>query len=420
MADERSTHQKILVVGGGMSGLSAALEAAEAGYEVVIVEKNPYLGGRVAQLNQYFPKLCPPVCGLEINFRRVKANRLIRFFTGAEVDKIEGQAGRFNVSIKIKPRYINENCTACGKCLEAVETEVDNPFDLGLGKTKAVYLPHLMAYPQRYVMDPAIVGTAEGAKVKEVCPSGAVDLEAKEETLALEVGAVVWAAGWDPYDATSMDYYGFGRFPNVISNVQMERLAASAGPTGGKILRPSDGQPPKTVAFVQCAGSRDINNLPYCSGICCLASMKQSGYVLEQYPDSQVYILFIDIRAQDRLDSFYQMKKEVENLSFVKGKVASISEDQATKGLVVEYENTTTGQKLSLNADLVVLATGMVPNTAGLPQGAALDEYGFIQTDSGLPGLVGAGCTRRPYNVAECVQDATSAALKAIQAIARR
>ncbi len=420
MAEVNSPHQKILVVGGGMSGLTAALEAAEAGYEVVIIEKNLYLGGRVAQLKEYFPKFCPPACGLEINFRRIKQNPLIRFFTGAEITQVAGEAGRFTVSVRLAPRYINEKCTACGKCAEVVDTEVDKAFDFNLGKTKAVYLPHVMAFPSRYVMDPSIVGGAEGQKVKEVCPFDAVDLEAQEETIELQVGAIVWAAGWSPFDAAVLDTYGFGQHANLISNVMMERLAAFDGPTQGKILRPSDGAEPKKIAFIQCAGSRDENHLPYCSGVCCLASIKQAHYVRDQLPEAEVYILFIDIRAQDRLEEVYQNAQKDEKLSFVKTKVAKIAEDEATKNLFLEGEDTTTAEKITLEVDMAVLATGMVPNTEGLPAGVTQDAYGFIAAEAGLPGFVAAGCSRKPYNVAECVQDATRAALKAIQVISRR
>jgi len=169
MADVETTNQSILVVGGGMSGITAALEAAEAGHNVVLVEKNSYLGGRVTQLYQYFPKLCPPNCGLEINFRRMKLNPKIRFFTMAEVTGISGQEGDYDVTIKLAPRYVNEKCTCCGKCTEVCETEIDNPFNFGMDKIKAAYLPHEFAFPMRYVLDPTISGTEEGKKCKEAC-----------------------------------------------------------------------------------------------------------------------------------------------------------------------------------------------------------------------------------------------------------
>jgi len=422
MAEVQTTNQSILVVGGGMSGVTAALEAAEAGYEVVLVERNPYLGGRVSQLHQYFPKLCPPNCGLEINFKRMRANPRIRFFTMAEVTGISGQEGDYDVTVKISPRYVNEKCTCCGKCAEVCETEIDNPFNYGMDKIKAAYLPQEFAFPMRYVLDPAIVGTEEGKKCQEACAYDAIDLDMAERTFDLKVGAVVWATGWSPYDAAKIEYYGFGHYKNVITNVMMERLASPNGPTGGKILRPADGKEPKNVAFIQCAGSRDENHLPYCSGICCLASMKHAGYLREQYPDSKATIFFIDIRALDRLEDFYVKVKEDENVSFIKSKIAMITENEANGNLLLEGENTNTGEQIRAEFDLVVLATGMVPNTprADFMPYVSCDDYGFIVLDPGKAGFYGAGSIRRPADVASCVQDSTASALKAIQSIARR
>jgi quinone-modifying oxidoreductase subunit QmoA len=422
MAEVETTNQSILVVGGGMSGITAALEAAEAGHNVVLVEKNPYLGGRVTQLYQYFPKLCPPNCGLEINFRRMKLSPKIRFFTMAEVTGISGQEGDYDVTVKLAPRYVNEKCTCCGKCAEACEAEIDNPFNFGMDKIKAAYLPHEFAFPMRYVLDPSISGTEDGKKCKEACEYDAIDLEMKETTFDLKVGAIVWAAGWDPYDASKVEYYGFGEYKNVITNVMMERLASPNGPTGGKILRPSDGKEPKNVAFVQCAGSRDENHLPYCSGICCLASMKHSTYLREQYPDCDVTIFFIDIRALDRLEDFYTRVQGDEKLSFIKSKIANITEDEETGDLLLEGENTNTGEQIRTSFDLVVLATGMVPNKIEIEPSpdVSYDEYGFFTYDPEKAGICGAGCVRRPTDVASCVQDATAAALRAIQSIARR
>ncbi len=422
MSDIQTSNQSILVVGGGMSGITAALEAAEAGYDVVLVEKNPYLGGRVAQLHQYFPKLCPPSCGLEINFKRMRINPRIRFFTMAEVEKISGEEGDYDVGIKISPRYVNEKCTCCGKCTEVCEVELGNPFNFGMDKIKAAYLPHEFAFPMRYVMDPSIAGTEEGKKCQDACEYGAIDLDMGETHFDLKVGAVVWAAGWEPYDASNVEYYGFGEYKNVITNVMLERLASFNGPTEGKILRPSDGKAVKTVAFIQCAGSRDENHLPYCSGICCLASMKQATYIREQYPDCDVSIFFIDIRALDRLEDFYTKVQEDEKITFIKSKIANITEDEETSDLLLEGEDTRTGEQLRMSFDMVVLATGMVPNSMDMESSSKIqhDEYGFLAYDSKSPGIYGAGCVRRPTDVASSVQDATAASLKAIQSIARR
>lgn len=422
MADVETTNQSILVVGGGMSGITAALEAAEAGYDVVLIEKNPYLGGRVTQLYQYFPKLCPPNCGLEINFRRMRQNPKIRFFTMAEVAGISGQEGDYDVTIKLSPRYVNEKCTCCGKCAEVCETEIDNPFNYDMDKIKAAYLPHEFAFPMRYVLDPSLVGTEDGQKCVDACEYDAIDLEMEEKTFDIKAGAIVWAAGWNPYDAEKVDYYGFGEYPNVITNVMMERMAAPNGPTGGKILRPSDQKEPKTIAFIQCAGSRDENHLPYCSGICCLASLKQTTYVRERQPDCEVTVFFIDIRALDRLEDFYVKVQEDEKVTFIKSKIANITEDEETGNLLLEGENTRTGEQILMTFDLVVLATGMVPNQIDLdaPPDVSTDDYGFLANDPEKRGIYGAGCSRRPTDVASSVQDATAAAIKAIQSIARR
>jgi len=203
MTEDKSApaNGSILVVGGGISGLTTALEAAEVGYEVFLIEKNPYLGGRVAQLNQYFPKLCPPTCGLEINFRRIKENPLIKVLTMAEVEKVKGGPGSYDVTIRISPRYVNENCTCCGECAEACKTEVSNELNFGMDKIKGAYLPHEMAFPARYVISPRIIGTEAAEKCKEACKYDAIDLDMKTKTIDLKIGAIVWATGWEPYDA---------------------------------------------------------------------------------------------------------------------------------------------------------------------------------------------------------------------------
>jgi quinone-modifying oxidoreductase subunit QmoA len=408
--------RKILVVGGGISGMTAAVEAAEAGAEAIIVEKNPYLGGRVTLLNQYFPKLCPPLCGLEINFRRIKQNPKVTFHTLSEVTSIAGEPGNYEVTVQANPRYVNDNCTGCGKCGEAAETEISNPVNYGMDKIKAAYLPHPMAYPFKYVIAPEIIGTDEAKKCADVCPYSAIDLDMKPETITYKVGAIVWATGWDPYDATKVDYLGFGTIPNVVTSVMFERLAAHNGPTGGKILRPSDGKEVKSVAFVQCAGSRDENHLPYCSGICCLASLKQATYIREQDPESKAFIFYIDVRAMGKYEDFYTKVDQDENVTLTKSKIARISPDPESGGVVLEGEDVVAGQKVKQVVDMAVLAVGMVPGTAAVKPSLEMeyDNFGFVLS-SGQSGIVPAGCVKAPMEVAASLQDSTAAALKAIQ-----
>ena len=334
-----SVTQSILVVGGGMAGMSAALEAAEAGYDVILVEKNPYLGGRVAQLNKYFPKLCPPYCGLEINFRRMKQNPKLRFFTMAEVVKVSGQEGDFDVNIRINPRYVNEKCTACGECAKACTVEIDDPFNYGLNKTKAAYLPHDLAYPYRYVIDPVLVKSNEAQKVKDACQYGAIELDMAAQDVNLKVGAIIWATGWDPYDVSKLDLYGGGTYANVITNVQMERLASGNGPHGRENPSPvGSAGASKTWHLSNARAAVTKNHLGFCSGICCLASLKHATYVREQYPDAKIHIFFIDIRATDRLEDFYAKVKQDENIVFFKGKVAQITENPSNKNLILRVE----------------------------------------------------------------------------------
>ncbi|MBI4720938.1 MAG: CoB--CoM heterodisulfide reductase iron-sulfur subunit A family protein [Chitinivibrionia bacterium] len=411
------TKGTILVVGGGISGITAAVEASEAGCEVVLVEKNPYVGGRVAQMYQYFPKLCPPACGMEINYRRLRTSGLIRTVTMAEVASIAGEPGNYRVTIAHQPRGVNEKCTVCGACVPVCPVERPNDFNWGMDTTKAIYLPFETAHPQQYVIDAAVCAGASCNKCVEACTYGAIELGGKSRTEEIHVGAVVFATGWDPYDAAKITNLGFGVYPDVITNVMMERLAALAGPTGGRIIRPSDGKGIESVAFVQCAGSRDENYLSHCSGVCCLASLKQATYIREQYPDARVYIFYIDVRAPGRLEDFYAARQADEKISLIKGKVARIEQDPSGSKLTVEAEDVLGGGIVRQTVDLVVLATGMVPSKIGasVPKELLKDEHGFLTPEQAQPGIAAAGCAKRPVDVAACVRDATGAALKALQ-----
>lgn len=405
----------VLVVGGGISGLTAALEAAEVGNDVFIVEKNPYFGGRVAQLNQYFPKLCPPTCGLEINFRRVKDNRRVRAYSMTTVKSISGGPGNYEVQLVTAPRYVNSNCTACGDCARACTDEIDNPFNFGMNKTTAIYLPHEMAYPRRFVLDKGACSASCLEAVKAACKYDAVELDMQPKTFTVKVGAIVWATGWDPYDASKMDNLKFGQSPAIITNMMMERMAAPNGPTEGKILRPGDNAEPKSIAFVQCAGSRDENHLEYCSYICCMATFKQMTYVRERYPDANIYVFYIDLRTPGKYEHFREKLMGDAKSQFIKGKVADII-PEADGGVTVVAENAVTGAKIQQKVDMCVLATGMQPalGDKGRALGVRMDGNGFVVSEPDK-GQIAAGCAKSAADVYTCAQSSTAAALKAIQ-----
>jgi quinone-modifying oxidoreductase, subunit QmoA len=409
----------ILVIGGGIAGMTAAVEAAEVGYHVVLVEKEAYLGGRVMRMYRYFPKMCPPACGFEINVRRIRQNPRIAVYTLATVEEISGSAGDFKARIRIQPRYVTGEYSLDDSITEQLTSERVNDFNNGLDKTKALYMPHDMAYPHLHVLDRDALSETDARALRKACPRGTIDLDMKEEEIKIEVGAVVVATGWRPYDATKLDHLGFGRYANVITNVIMERLAARGGPTGGKILRPSDGKKAENVAFVQCAGSRDENHLPYCSAVCCMASLKQVRYLREKNENSKATLFYIDIRTVGRLEKFYYDMLEDANVSYIKGHVAKIGEEPENKDLILHVEDTLSRENLHQKFDMVVLATGMVPNTADvkIPFELKYDQYGFINGADDVDGVYAAGCAKHPCDVSRATKDATAAALKAIQRI---
>lgn len=419
MTDEQGTSGAVLVVGGGISGLTAALETAEVGNDVFLVEKGPSFGGRVAQLNQYFPKLCPPSCGLEINYRRVKDNRKIRTYSMTTVKSVTGGPGNYEVTLITAPRYVNSNCTACGDCSVACPDEIANEFNFGMDRSKAAYLPHEMAYPRRYVVKKDALSPAGIEAIKAACKYDAIDLDMQPETLTIKVSSIIWATGWVPYEPTKMENLKFGQSKAIVTNMMIERMASPNGPTGGKILRPGDNKAIDSIAFVQCAGSRDENHLEFCSHICCMATFKQMSYVREQYPDAKIYVFYIDLRTPGKYEKFREVRMADTNATFIKGKVADII-IEADGGVTVVAENALTAEKISQKVDMAVLATGMQPSLGlqGAPAELKLDASGFVISDF-EKGMISAGCAKKAGDVVTCTQSSTAAALKAIQ-VSRR
>lgn len=402
----------ILVVGGGFAGITSAIEAAELGHDVYLVEKSPWLGGRVAQLNKYFPKLCPPSCGLEIQFQRIRKNPRIKCLTMAELVGLCGAKGAYKATVRLNPRHTPPHNVDFSLLASTLQGMTPSDFELGLASRKALYKAMPFAWPARYVLDPSTLTPADLARVKG---SKYLNLEEQPREISLDVASVIVATGWRPYPMENLLNLGAGQIPNCVSNMQLERLASPFGPTGGIIRRPSDGRKPMTVAFAQCAGSRDQNHLSYCSYICCMATFKQCLYLAEQNPHVQITIYYIDLRAPGRYVNVLEKVQSCPNVRFIKGKVAEACPGR-NGNVVFVAEDAISGRKEAREYELGVLATGMQPTLSqgNLPLPLPLDEEGFVAGGQSA-GIFAAGCAAMPLDVSRSAQAGTAAALKAAQ-----
>ncbi len=404
--------RSVLILGGGISGITAAVEAAETGCRVYLVEKLPYLGGQVARTNEYFPKLCPPYCGLEINFQRIRNSRQIEVITSAILERISGSAGDFRISLQCEPEYVTSDCTGCGECSAVCPVETEDPFNYGMTKRKAIALPHELSCPDRYHLDDTACKKNGCNECVTACSYHAIKLDAKHHTRDIRAGTILFCTGWSPYAPENLSEYSWGKSKDILTNVMMERLGAPNGPTRGKILKPSDGSPVRRIAFVQCAGSRDENHLPYCSAVCCSASLKQAIYFAEQDPANQADIYYIDLRVSGRNEDFLRKVENHDRIKFIKGKVSKVRFGNGR--LVVEAENIMSGRKEGDTYDLVVLATGIVPNVPDVP-GIELDRDGFIVKDALEEGFSAGGCCLEPKDVAGSVRESTGLVINVLK-----
>ncbi len=400
-----------LIIGGGIAGITAAAELAEAGKEVVLIEKENYLGGNVAHFNNYFPKLCPPACGLEINYSRIRSHPRITYYTGAIVDGICGSDGDFRVKLRLEPRLINNHCTACGLCAEVCPQL--RPQKPGRMKgEKAAYIHHGLAFPMKYSIDPELCLGESCGKCLEVCDYDAIQLDAAVAEVEIQVAKVVVATGWTLYDPAKLENYGYQEHSDVLSNLEFEHMLAACTREKTKLTRPSDGMIPKRIAFVQCAGSRDVHHLPYCSAVCCSASLKHALTLESQYPEIQSEIFYIDMRLSGRNERLLKEAGEKERIALTKGKVGRILKGEGEGSLVLEVEDIQQGTRREDNFDLVVLAMGLIPNPVNA--GLKVNEYGFYLPDQ-LAGIVPAASCKSPMDVSSAVKDATASALKSMR-----
>ena len=358
-----------LVIGGGIAGLQATLELADAGYQVYLVEREPSIGGHMAQFDKTFPTLDCSACILTPKMSEVGQHDKVTMYTYAEVEEVSGSVGNFKVKIRQKARMVNApNCTGCGICVEKCPRKVvDDVFEVGMSTRKAIYMPFPQAVPRIPVLDKANCTYFTRGKCQvcsKVCPTSAIDYTQEDEIIEVEVGNIVMATGWKPFDCKRIPQYGYGRLANVYTNMEFERLCNAAGPTNGKIVLRDGKTEPKRVAIIHCVGSRDTTTNTYCSNVCCMASMKFGHLVLEK-TQAEVYSFYIDMRApQKDYEEFYQRLLE-EGMHFVRGKVAEVTDaarqPEEAGRLIVQVEDTLMGKQRRIPVDMVILMGGLEP-----------------------------------------------------------
>jgi len=426
-ATSSKVSRNVLIIGGGVAGIEAALNLAEAGFPVIMVEKDSTIGGKMALMNEVFPTNDCSICVLAPKMTEVQNHPNLTLYTYSEITDISGSVGKFHVKIKRKPRFVLEKkCKGCvDLCSTVCPVEIENPMDYGVGKTKAIYMPILQAVPQVVLIDPDhCVGCG---LCSQACPADAVDYEQKAEDIELEVGAVIVATGYQLFDASRKKEYGFGKYPDVITNMQLERMLNSSGPTGGRVLVPSTCKPPKRVAFIQCVGSRDktVGN-EYCSRVCCMAALKNAQMIKERYHDTDITIHYIDIRAAGEMYEEYYVRTQEMGVDFIRGKVAEIYVGEDGKP-VIRYENTLECRPEEEAYDLVVLSTGYEPSKSAEGIGRMLNlsrrQDRFFASahpkmrpvDAPVSGVFLAGCASGPKEIQVSIAQGSACASKVMQ-----
>jgi len=436
---ESPVTKRALVIGGGIAGIQTALDIADAGFPVDIVEKQPTIGGKMAQLDKTFPTLDCAACILTPKMVDVAQNDKIRIFSYSEVESVSGFVGNFDVSIRKKARFVDEDkCTGCGLCTEKCpQKKVPNEFNLKMDNRRAVYIPFAQAVPKVATIDAdycTMLKTGKCGVCSKVCTAGAIDYKQKDQIIEEKYGAIVVATGFNPISMDKFDEYAYSQSKDVITSLEFERLTNAAGPTAGKLLRPSDGVHPHTIVFVQCVGSRCAacaeKGKEYCSKICCMYTAKHAMLTRDKYPDTDVYVFYIDVRTPGKnFDEFYRRAVEEYGVHYIKGMVGKVSPEG--NKLKVQASDLIAGKQLHIDADLVVLAAAIEPDKSARPLAtmltASMDTNDFFTeahpklrpVESPTAGVFLSGACQGPKDIPETVSQAGAAASKVIGLLAK-
>ena len=436
---ESPVTKRALVIGGGIAGIQTALDIADAGFPVDIVEKNPTIGGKMAQLDKTFPTLDCAACILTPKMVDVAQNEKIRIFSYSEVTDVKGFVGNFDVTIKKKARFVNEDiCTGCGACVDKCpQKKVPNEFNLGMDNRRAIYIPFAQAVPKVATIDADYCNMLKNGKCgvcAKVCAAGAIDYKQKDEIIEEKYGAIVVATGFNPISMEKFDEFAYNQSKDVITSLEFERLTNAAGPTAGKLLRPSDGKHPHTIVFVQCVGSRCAScaekGKEYCSKICCMYTAKHAMLTRDKYPDTDVYVFYIDVRTPGKnFDEFYRRAVEEYGVHYIKGMVGKVAPEGDK--LKVQASDLLNNKQLHIDADLVVLAAAIEPDRSARPLAtmltASMDTNDFFTeahpklrpVESPTAGVFLSGACQGPKDIPETVSQAGAAASKVIGLLAK-
>jgi len=436
---ETPVTKRALVIGGGIAGIQTALDIADAGFEVDIVEKKPTIGGKMAQLDKTFPTLDCAACILTPKMVDAAQHEKIRIFSYSEVTEVKGFVGNFEVTIRRKARYVREDiCTGCGLCTEKCpQKRIPNEFNLGMDDRRAVYIPFAQAVPKVATIDPERCMMLKSGKCglcAKVCTAGAIDYRQKDEFIEEKYGAIVAATGFEPIGMDKFGEYAYNQSKDVVTSLEYERLMNAAGPTTGHLQRPSDGRQPRTVVFVQCVGSRcaagEGRGKEYCSKICCMYTAKHAMLTREKYPDTDVYVFYIDVRTPGKgFDEFYRRAVEDYGVHYIKGMVGKVSPEGDK--LVVRASDLLAGRQLRIEADMVVLAAAIEPDRSARPLAtmltASMDTNDFFTeahpklrpVESPTAGVFLSGACQGPKDIPDTVAQAGAAAAKVIGLLAK-